>query len=484
MAFFGKKSAAAEPFVPQPEKANAWFERARQMAESHNYESSFAFFANGFKLDPRDVAVHKEVLQIASTYYSRGGEKATNKDIKQIDGPTDIEKFATALYVWWHDVTNAKKAVKAISVAVDADQLAFGVAMADTILVLVQRGDKALTHKELKNLMELFKSTGAWNQVFKVGQAALAVNREDSALERELNELAAERALTEGGYNEIGTEEGGFRKFVRDLDKQREIEEEGALAGAGGSEERVLARAKKEYEENPTSPDAISMIVKLLKRTGTTESMKNAFNILMQGYKVTQQYRFRMEAGDIKINMGLIQIDQMTKQLENEPDEDIQQRLDKAIIDMQDFRKKEYKDRSAKYPTDRSIRFKLGELAVEDSDLNLAMECFQKAKDEPRLRVRAGQELGRCFAEEGWYAESIGEFKESLKALAGGDSIMELSIRYDLMQSLASKAKGDDNVDLAREAMEICSGIARKDISYRDIRDCRRKLDTLVKDLG
>jgi hypothetical protein len=51
------------------------------------------------------------------------------------------------------------------------------------------------------------------------------------------------------------------------------------------------------------------------------------------------------------------------------------------------------------------------------------------------------------------------------------------------MQSLAEKAKNDDNIDLAREAMEICSSIARKDISYRDIRECRRNIDELVKEL-
>ena len=73
--------------------------------------------------------------------------------------------------------------------------------------------------------------------------------------------------------------------------------------------------------------------------------------------------------------------------------------------------------------------------------------------------------------------------KESIKSLAGGDNDAELSLRYDLMQSLAMKAKNDENIDLAREAMEICSGIARKDISYRDIRDCRRNLDELVKEL-
>ena len=47
MALFGKKTNEPTEFIPDPEKAGAWFDRARQMAESHNYESAFAFFASG-----------------------------------------------------------------------------------------------------------------------------------------------------------------------------------------------------------------------------------------------------------------------------------------------------------------------------------------------------------------------------------------------------------------------------------------------------
>ena len=483
MALFGKKQVSSDPFLPDPEKANSWFIRARQMAESYNYESAFPFFASGFKLDPRDIDVHKEVLQIATIYFNRGGEPATNKDIRNIDGASDVEKFVTASFVWWHDVMNAKFAMKAISAAVDANLSDFGIAMADTVIGLTQRGTKPLSHKELKSLMELFKSTGAIEQAIKIGRAAIAVKSDDSILERELNELAAERALAEGGYEDQGSEEGGYRKYVKDIDKQRELEEAESLAGAGGSKERVLERAKKEYEDDPASSDAVGMYAKLLKKQATPESIKMAFNVLMQGYKETKQYRFKMEAADIKINMGLQKIEIFAEQFEEDPSDENKELLEKAHSELGEFRKKEYQDRAAKYPTDRKIRYQLGELAIEDGDLNLAMECFQKAKDEPRLRVRAGQELGRCFAAEGWYAEAIGEFKESIKALAGAEADTELSLRYDLMQSLAKKAKADSNIELAREAMEICSGIARKDISYRDIRDCRRELDVLAKEL-
>ena len=481
MALFGKKSKSTEIFIPDPEKANAWFNRARQMAESYNFESAFAYFACGFKLDPRDVSIHKEVLQIATTYYNRGGDKATNKQIKQVDGSTEIDKFVTALFVWWHDVMNAKNAMKAVSAAVNAEQNDFGAAMADTLLSLASKDGKALTFKELKSLMELFQSAGAWDQAIKVGQAALAAKPDDAVLERALNELSAERAMT--GFDQMGTEEGGFEKFVKDIDKQRELEEDESLAGSAGSAERVIARAKSELEENPNSPDAVSAYVKVLKKHASPENTKLAFQVLMHGFKATKQYRFRMEAADIKISMAAYQIVQLEEKLASSPDEALQEKYDSSVAELRSFKKQEYQERAANYPTDRKIRFQLGELAIQDGDTNLAMECFQKAKDEPRLRVRAGQELGRCFASEGWYTEAASEFKESIKALAGSDNDTELSLRYDLMQSLAKKAEADDNIDLAKEAMDICSGIARKDISYRDIRDCRRELDALVKKL-
>ena len=484
MALFGKKSKdEISVFVPSPAEAKAWFDRAREMAESKNFDSAFTFFASGLKLDPRDLAIHDEVLKLASEYYRKVGSPATSKQVKQISGPTGVEQFVAALFAWWHDVANAKLAIKCIAAAVEAEQNNFGAAMADTILNLCQQGDKSLTFKELKNLMELFKSTGAWDQAIKVGQAALNVNPSDSVLEKSLNELAAERAMAEGGYNEAIGEEGGYRKFIRNASGQQELEDEEALAGGGGSQERRLARAKKEYEDNMSSPDAISYYSKLLNQIGTPESTKEAFDILVKGFQDTAQYRFRIEAADIKIAQEKIHLAELQEQYDNEPNDEVLASIETAKADLLTFRKKEYEERSIKYPTDRSIRFQLGLLAIEDSDVNLAMECFQKSKDEPKLRVMAGYELGKCFVSESWFSEAIEEFKEAIKALAGSDNTTELSIRYDLMQALAKKSKVDENVELAREAMEICSGIARKDISYRDIRECRRNLDILVKEL-
>ena len=98
MALFGKKPKnESAVFVPSPMEAKAWFDRAKEMSESKNYESAFTFYASGFKLDPRDLSIHDEVLKLASDYHNRAGNIATSKQIKQIAGTTVIDQFVTSL---------------------------------------------------------------------------------------------------------------------------------------------------------------------------------------------------------------------------------------------------------------------------------------------------------------------------------------------------------------------------------------------------
>ena len=59
----------------------------------------------------------------------------------------------------------------------------------------------------------------------------------------------------------------------------------------------------------------------------------------------------------------------------------------------------------------------------------------------------------------------------------------QLMIKYDLMLALIGGARDEDSVDLAKQAKTICSEIARKDITYRDIRAKRREVDELLRQL-
>ena len=91
--------------------------------------------------------------------------------------------------------------------------------------------------------------------------------------------------------------------------------------------------------------------------------------------------------------------------------------------------------------------------------------------------------LARCFAENAWFDMAIEDYKDSLEKVEAGDRDTELAIRYDLMVALMAHARDQESIDLAREALDIASSIARKDITYRDIRNCRVQADELIKQL-
>ena len=55
----------------------------------------------------------------------------------------------------------------------------------------------------------------------QAGAKARELDPSDGDLDTELKDLAAARSMTEGGYTEAAGTEGGFRKMIKDADKQR-----------------------------------------------------------------------------------------------------------------------------------------------------------------------------------------------------------------------------------------------------------------------
>ena len=189
--------------------------------------------------------------------------------------------------------------------------------------------------------------------------------------------------------------------------------------------------------------------------------------------------------GDINIELAEAKLKALAARLEEHPDdEDLAQRHETARTELLELQSTEYAERVAKYPTDRFRKFDLGRVQYALGLYDEAMAQFQNAKDEPKLHARAAQMLGRCFMAERWFGEAIAEFREALQALEITDKDRELEVRYDLMVALMDQAADERSGDYAREAKELCSDIARKNITYRDIRQKRREIDDLIKDVG
>ena len=473
-------------FQPQPEKAAKWFEFAKVAAERSEFDYALTCYANGIKLDPEAFTAHEQMYEAGVQYANRQGKPASGKEIRGIEGPHAIDKFAAAEFAWLKEITNASLALGFAEAAAKAMPWSGEVGRwhAQRILNVSTRSKKPSKSHFIK-LKDIFAQLGAWDEAIKAGEAARQLDPSDNALASELKDLAAQRAMDQGGYEAAAGKEGGFRQFVKDADKQRALEESEALSANATVEQRNLERARKDYEQNQLVPDIINKYAQLLKRQGTAEGVELALQVLAKGFQDTGEFRFRRMAGELRIDRDEKRLRELDEQLKSQPaDETLKSQIEQSRGKLLKLKSDELNQWAERYPTDRGIRYQLGQVEYELGRTEEAMACFQAAKDEPKLRVRAGHMLGLCFAREGWHQEAIGEFKEALSHIDATERDRELMIRYDLMASLIEHARVERSADLAREALEICSGIARKDITYRDIRAKRKEIDLVMRELS
>lgn len=489
MALFGKKKAKgeaadapaeanADAWRAQPDKAERFFEHARTVAATSNYSYALNLYARGLRFDPANMDAHNAIYEAGIRYFQSGGKAASGKEIREVDGPNPVDKMAAAEFAWTKDINNLATAMKLMAAVGKAGQDEYGQWLAPRLLAMMRKAKKQNKSMYVQG-KELFSKVNAWNEAFASAEQAVAIDPSDNELLSELNELSAQRAITAGGFDRKEGEQGDFRKNIRNKEEQTALEEAESLSG-GASAERTLERAKKAFDETPDSPEAVNKYAQLLRREDSEEADEMAVGVYMKGFETTGQYRFRMNAGDVRMNRMRKRIRGLRESL---TEGDSSPEIDTLESELRELRSNEFSERVEKYPTDRGIRFELGLIEFERNNFEDAMAAFQQCKDEAKYRTRATHMLGRCFSEEGWHQEAVSEFREALDHLESAEKERELPIRYDLMHSLIDFARESNSREEAREAAEICSGILRKDIGYRDIRKKRKEVDALIKEL-
>ena len=481
------KPAKGAPQQPQPEKAAKFLQHAAAISRTGNNEYALQLFANAIKLDPGNMAAHTAMYEAAVQYIQGGGKPATGKELKDVDdGSGNFAKLAAAEFIWMKDLNNLSAAMKLLEFAGKLKLEELGQWLAPRVLNLLRLHQKKKPSKKDWVLgKDLFSSINAWNEAFVCGEAAVAMDPSDGALIQELKQLTAARAIQQGGYNKTAGQEGGFRANIKDAEKQKQLSDQDAVAGTADVEARNLERAKKDYEERPEVPEHVQKYATLLRKKQTLEGEEEAHAVYMDGFKRLGEYRFRMAAGDIRIAQSRRVVRAAQEKLAaNASDAGAQAALKTARDSNLELEGAEFAERMEKYPTDCGLKAEVGRIRFELGRYEDAMPCFQQAKDEAKYRVFAAHMLGKCFAAQGWHGEAVDEFKEAIRVLDAGNAERELDIKYDLMVSLMEQAKAERNAQAARDAAEICSYILRKNIAYRDIRDRRKQVDALVKEIA
>lgn len=470
--------------APDPAKARKFFDPAKTVHESTNYEYAMTLWLQGLRHDPTSMSGLEGFMASAESFANENPKlKGPTKDqSKHFEGKSPIDKYLQALLNWGIKPSDYQMGIKALEGAVklELDEHAYFIGTR-TLRAALEDGKAKKDH--YVTMMKLFAQIGAFDRAVQAGEAGYRLDPTDAKLQAETRNMSAQATMSKGGYERSGAA-GGFRANVRDIDAQRKREEEERLVKSEDTLERVILNNKTDYEARPNDPAAIQKFAKSLLERGTAEDESLAFKVLMKGFESTRAYRFKEQAGDIRLRVMARKVAELRDAAKDSPEGSEQRK--QYISGVRQFREaeiKEFEERVENYPTDLKMKYELGRRYYDVGNHEKAIEQFQVAQQAPGIAIRVQNLLGQSFLAMGWLDEADGTFRRAIDAHESSSDELGLSLRYNLMVTLSKRATENRDLVAAEEALKLASGIAIQQITFRDIRERREQLQSLVKEL-
>ncbi len=479
-----KKPKGPAPFEPDPKKARKFFDYARTVADSRNYDYAIECYINGLNHDPESMQYHEELHQVALRRKVSGGKPAGFKDrYKRGGGKTPIEKALNAEFIWAKDPTNPTQALLVMELAVRAGLYELGYWMGGFVLEANRTAKRPSKTVYLK-LTDLYEEMEAWDRAVDCCRLAVMMDDGNMAMLKRLKDLEAELTLMKGQY---GGEEGGFRKGVANMDKQKALEADDSVAKTSKQLEEAISRLRREYEENTDDLDKLTKLVRVLLEKDDEDAEAEAISHLQEAWERTGQYRFKAEIGNIRIKSFNRRVRALRVQFAKETDEATKKKLQEAhnhaLEEQVRFELGEFTERVKNYPTDMQLRYQLGRRQFALGDNDAAIASFQEAQADPKVRASALRYLGEAFYRKEWLDEAIDTFHRGIEVHPYSDDKIALELRYELCKALEAKARRDRSLEIAMEAEDVASKIVQADFNYRDMRQRKDELRKLVTEL-
>lgn len=492
--FGGKKSnedentetpdgADTPAFEVNPRKANSFFKHAQAVGDARNYDYSIVCFTNGLKFDPENIEMHEKLYDVATRRKVSGGKPASLlENVKYSGGKNPVEKAINAEFLWAKDPLNPNLALSAMEAGVKAGINEY-VYWVGKYVIENNKNSKKPSKAMFLKTRDLFSKIEAYTPAVEACQLALMFDTSDMKLRNDLKDLDAMKTMEKGRYEE----KGDFRDSIDNKEAQEAIQQDESMAKTGDALHESIKRLRGEWEDNVDDLDKFMKLIRIMMEAGEDDIENEAIKILKERYESTNQYRFKVLIGDIKIKRYNRYARKLKAAFRDATDDAkkkaYKDKLNKILSDQLKFELAEFTERVNNYPSDMGLKFQLGRRQFTCRDYDKAIASFQEAQSDPKNRTWSLRFLGEAFAKKEWYDEAIDTFRRGIDSYKIDDDKLGLELRYQLMLVLEGRARRDEDLKNAEEASKVASSIAQSDINYRDISDRNTSLRELIKTL-
>jgi tetratricopeptide (TPR) repeat protein len=441
-------------------KAKAFFEKARKVAETNNFDYAIDMYLQGLRYSPDALEEgHLPLCELALQRQVRGGKKPSMMEkMKHLRGKTPLEQMLNAEYLFVRDPGHLPFAEAMLRGAVAGGYNKTAGWIANLVFQKnnASKRPSAQTYILLKNS---YSALGQFDKAVVACQYASRLRPEDGALADEFKNLSAELTMARGKYDK----EGDFRKAIKDREKQELLQAQDSVVKTEDYRVKAVEDARKKVAENPNIPSNIFNLADALSDMDTDEAENDAVALLENTYKAKQDFSYKQRAGQIRIRGLKRKIREAKACLETNPeDAQIKAGLEQLSRQLNDAELEHYKLSVQNYPTNLAVKYEYGIRLVRNKQYNEAIPLFQESQKDPRRKIASMNQTGYCFFMKGWLADAIDVFNNAIESHELKDDAAGKELRYNLAR--AYEEQGDKE-----KALEIYRKIAQFDFGYKDV---------------
>lgn len=460
------------------------FKRAEQAARKGNLEYAIELYLQGLTLDPKAADERRKLhLVEAQQIELAGGNPHGGMKTKLQTAGTLAKVKKLKMQKRWEDaIVEIERAIRPqprnVSLLFDLGEF----------LEHIEAGDAAIgtfedvlacdkSHAEsYRKLGQLYAAKPDSKKAIEAYEKLRMYKPDDKEASKAIRDLSAATLVKSIEDKKASSGDESFRVLLKSEEESSDLEKKSKVIRTDEDRVDAIRFKKDELRKEPTNSrlwrDLGSLYQDLRKLDHARAAFKKAlevnphdlFAIDRLGSLEEVVYQHRVEAAEAALdaareNGGAVP--------------ELEEQLGAARSELREFRITEYARKVHAHPTDYELKLRYGESLLATGRFDEAIEQFQKAVKDPKLKVRAQNYMGRCFQKKGVHSLAVSQYTSALEALADADSDVAKDVRYNL--ATATEESGD-----LHAALGHFQSIMSTDIGFRDVSS---RVDGLMKRL-
>jgi len=315
--------------------------------------------------------------------------------------------------------------------------------------------------KVLHELAKLYMNHSKPEKAVDTYNRILQVAPNDLAAIKGGKDASAAASMQRGGWERQDT---SYRDLIKDKDEAIALEQRNRVVRSDEMIDNLLAELHSKIEAEPQDVDASRRVAELYEQKSDFENAI-AWYTYAASLGNNADASLVRKAADLRLKQydaSITEFEAYIAANEGTPEaEACRSQLEDIIRQRAELLFDEAKKRADRNPTDLLVRYELGEILVGLGRHKEAIAELQKARQNPSVRLRAMNLLGRCYTERGMFDLAADTLTTAASELFQMDEVKK-AIVYDL--GLVYEKMGD-----MAKSVDAMKQIYAVDYGYRDV---------------